>query len=136
MTRKLNSRETWQAIVDFAADADVDAVAEMSEAEVDAELAKAGFDLAEENREAKAEHEASVDAAMRETRRDRPLVKPPRRPRANPWLSAPAGFLVAIGSLLLLGETAVMVGNGTKADAGLEDAGDAGVDGGGSRAPR
>jgi hypothetical protein len=117
MTRqKKNSRETWHDLVDFAAGADFEAVAEMSEAE--------------------AEHEASVEAAMRDTRRDRPLAKPPRRPRANPWLSAPAGFMVAVGSMLLLGETAVMVGNGTKADAGADDAGDAGADGGGSRAPR
>jgi hypothetical protein len=131
--QKKNSREAWHDLVDFAANADFEAVAEMSDAEVDAELAKAGFDLAEENREGQAEHDRSVDAAMRETRRDRPLAKPPRRPRANPWLSAPAGFLVAVGSMLLLGETAVMVGNGTKADAGVEDAG---ADGSGSRAPR
>lgn len=125
MTRPKSSRDQWNELVEIGASAGLDDVAEMSEAEVDAELEKAGFDLAEENRAGKAEHDASVRAAPRVK-----VARPTRAPRPSLWLASPAAALVTVGMLLSIGETAVTVGSGVHADAATVDAGDAGLEGG------
>jgi len=125
VTRPKSSRDQWNELVELGASADLDDVAEMSEADVDAELEKAGFDLAEENRAGKAEHDASVRAAPR------PKVAKPARPsRPSLWFASPAAALVAVGMLLSIGETVATVGSGGHGDAATVDAGDAGVEGG------
>ena len=125
MTRPKNARDQWNRLVELGATADIDDVADMSEAEVDAALAKAGFDVAEENRQGKAEHDAAVRASAK---RAKPVGL---RSRARVWLAAPAAALVTAGSLLVIGESAVVVGNGN-ADAGTVPPADAGarLDGG------
>jgi hypothetical protein len=128
VTSPKDPRDEWNEIVGLAASRDVDDIADMSEADVDAELAKAGFDVDEENREGKAEHDAAVRARARK-------AKPKPRPsRASVWLATPAAALVALGSAAVMLEPVVSV-VGSAPDAGQE-AGDAGAEGGESGAPR
>lgn len=129
MTRPKSSRDKWNELVLLGAAADVDDIADMSEEEVDAALAKAGFDVAEENRKGKAEHDAAVRARA-------PKPKPARiKSRVSAWFAAPAAALVASGTAMLIGETVATVGNG-QPDAAADGPADAGPDGGESGTPR
>ena len=60
--RGKSSRDKWNELVELGRSADVEQVAYMSEAEVDAELAKEGFDVDELDRIGQAEHDAAVRA--------------------------------------------------------------------------
>jgi hypothetical protein len=65
MTRPKNPRDQWNELVELGASADVYDVADLSEEQVDAELRNAGFDVEEENRAGKTEHEAALRARAR-----------------------------------------------------------------------
>ena len=128
MTSPRNPRDQWNELVELGASPDLDDIAEMSEADVDDQLAKAGFDVAEENREGQAEHDAAVRARARK-------AKPKaRRSRGSVWLATPAAVLVAVGTVALMAEPIGMVGSAP--DAGPQRAADAGAEGGESGAPR
>jgi hypothetical protein len=126
VTAPKSPKETWNAIVDFADSADADAVAEMSEAEVDAELRKEGFDVAAETRKGQAEHDAAIAAA----RARAPTPKPKRWGGIAVTIAA-ASALIAGGAEVLyviLNGSDVLVGE--KPDAGRVQAADAaGIDG-------
>jgi hypothetical protein len=96
MTRAKNARDEWNDIVGLAASPDLDAIADKSEAELDAALAKAGFDVEEENRAGQAEHDAAVRARPR-------AAKPKARPVGRSvWLAMPAAAMVALGTVEVL----------------------------------
>jgi hypothetical protein len=120
--RGKSSRDKWNELVELGRSADVEQVAYMSEAEVDAELAKEGFDVDELDRIGQAEHDAAVRAEERESRRKQRVAP------ANPWLAVPAGVLVAAGMVVSMGAEVVTVGQGAKEDAGAISV-DAGPDG-------
>ena len=117
MTRPKNPRDQWNELVALGASAGLDEVADMSEAEVDAELRKAGVDVEEENRVGQAEHEAALRA------RSRPEGKPRRRGlRLAAWVGAATAALVAAGEALYVlgGPGPALVGSGQVIDAGAD----------------
>ena len=119
MTRPKNPRDQWNELVELGASADVDDVADMSEPEVDAELRRAGFDVEEENRAGKAEHEAALRG------RARPDAKPRGRGfRTAAWIAA-AAALAAMGEVIyVMGAPAtVTVGSAPVVDAGADGEG-------------
>jgi hypothetical protein len=119
------AREEWEKIVDYAARADEDAVADMSEEEVDRALAKAGFDVEKETAIGRAQHDASVARAKEAPRKA-------RAPRGSRWLGAPAALLVAAGVALEIAAPPALTGVGDgKPDAGPAVTPDAAAEDGG-----
>jgi hypothetical protein len=57
------SKEKWEAIVGYATSADADSIADMSEEEIDRELAAAGADAVALAEEGRGEHEAALAAS-------------------------------------------------------------------------
>jgi hypothetical protein len=104
-TAPKTAKEQWNAVFEYAASRDVESIADMTEDELDRELAEAGPEAVALAAEGVAEHEAAVRAAKEKGEGASPTATTqPRRLRTYGWaagaLAAAAATAVGVGSLL------------------------------------